>query len=88
MLGRVLPLPFTNATAAVPFWVVFVGFCVAEAVTQLRSRRNRGGTAADRRSLLLVVVCAAVAFNVAFLPGCLQRRSVAPSGRCLSPGWS
>ncbi|MGH3673239.1 MAG: hypothetical protein ACRDSH_21870 [Pseudonocardiaceae bacterium] len=60
------PLPFTNAAAAVLFWVIFVGFCVAEVVTQLRSRRNRSGTAVDRRSLLLVVVCGAVAFNVAF----------------------
>ncbi|HET9258390.1 MAG TPA: isoprenylcysteine carboxylmethyltransferase family protein [Pseudonocardiaceae bacterium] len=66
MLEQVHPLPFTYAAAAIPFWVIFVGCCVAEALTQLRGRRNRSGAAADRRSLLLVAVCAAVAFTVAF----------------------
>lgn len=65
-LERVLPLPFTTVAAAVPFWVLLAGFCVTELVTQLRSGRNRSGTAVDRRSLLLVVGCSAVAFNVAF----------------------
>jgi protein-S-isoprenylcysteine O-methyltransferase Ste14 len=67
ILVRVYPLPLTNAAAAVPFWIIFVGFYLAGVATQLRSRRNRGGTAVDRHSLSLAVVCLAVAFTVAFL---------------------
>jgi protein-S-isoprenylcysteine O-methyltransferase Ste14 len=67
MLEQVYPLPFTNAAAAVPFWVIFVVFYLAGVRTQRRSRRNRSGTAVDHHSLPLFVACTAIAFTVAFL---------------------
>jgi protein-S-isoprenylcysteine O-methyltransferase Ste14 len=62
----VTPLPYTHKAAGIAFYGVLVVFLVLEQRVRVRSWRVRGGSKADRGSLLVVICSVAVGVGGGF----------------------